>query len=449
MLFWVLAAVMTAAVVAFVLRPLLRSDDPIDRADFDLAVYRDQLAEVDRDLDRGLIVPSEAEAARAEIGRRALAVDKRRIGFSGGAHFGRMAVFILAILVPVGVLTVYLTTGSPELPSQPFVQRDSAPVEALAADLATAQTLARRLQEEPEDIDGWVELGARYADLDRWGEAAAAYARAAGLVGGIDPGISGAWAEAAVNANDGAVTREARLAFEQVLEARPGDPRARYYLALATAQQGDGLAALGQWSDLALDTPPGASWAAALRARIEQTATDLGIDPQPYLVGPAMLGDDGLAAIANMTEDQRAAMVEGMVDNLAARLDETPDDVDGWLRLANAYQVLGRTADADNAVNQAIEHAPSDPVALSRLADFLLAEWRGGPLPGGLIPVLERLIAVSPDDPRALLFLGEAAAMRNDNSAARVHWTRLQSLLEPGTAEHEAVGERLDGLAAP
>lgn len=449
MLFWIFAAILTAGVVGLLIRPLVRPADLVDRSEFDLAVYRDQLAEVDRDIDRGLIGPVEADAARAEIGRRALAADKQRSKVSGRSGQGRLAVLSLAIVVPVGVLAAYLVTGSPDLPSQPFAARDQGPREALAAEVAVAQELALRLQANPSDIDGWVELGARNAALERWGEAAAAYARAAGMVGGVDPGISGAWAEATVNANDGIVTREARLGFEQTLTARPGDPRARYYLGLATAQAGDGLAALDQWSNLALDTPPGASWAVALRARIEQTASDIDVDPQPYLVGPAMLGADGLAAVEDMTDDQRAAMIDGMVANLAARLEQNPDDADGWLRLADAYRVLDRPADAAAALDQAAAYASDDPAVLSALADRLLADWRGGPLPQGLVSVLERIIDQSPNDPRALLFLGEAAALDNDPDGARVHWTRLQGLLEPGSAEHEAIGERLADLPAP
>lgn len=449
MLFWILAAVLTAGVVVLVIRPLMRPADTVDRSEFDLAVYRDQLAEIDRDFDRGLIGEVEAEAARTEIGRRVLNAGKQGQRLAGRRNGGRLSVLALAAFVPAAALVAYVLTGSPDLPSQPFAQRDMAPVEAFAAELAAADAMAEQLQRQPENIDGWVELGARYAALERWGEAAAAYARAMGQIGGTDPAVTGAWAEATVNANEGTVTEEARIGFEQTLTARPGDPRARYYLALATAQRGDAEDALRQWSDLAIETPPGASWAAALRLRIEQTAAAAGIDPQPYLVGPAMLGPDGLAAIDEMTEEQQAAMIEGMVGGLAARLEAAPDDVDGWLRLANAYQVLGRTEEANGALGRAIEYAPDDAAILSQIADRLLAGWAGGPLPDGLEPVLGRLVELSPNDPTALLFLGEAAARREDIQTARDHWTRLQALLEPGSAEHEAMNARLQGLPAP
>lgn len=449
MLFWILAAILTAGVVIVVVRPLMRPADAIDRSEFDLAVYRDQLAEIDRDVERGLIGEVEAEAARTEIGRRVLSADKQGQRPAGRRPGGRLSVLALAAFVPAAALVAYVLTGSPELPSQPFAQRDMAPVEAFAAELAAADAMAEQLQRQPDNIDGWVELGARYAALERWGEAAAAYARAIGRIGGVDPAVTGAWAEATVNANEGTVTEEARLGFEQTLAARPGDPRARYYLALATAQRGDAEDALRQWSDLAIDTPPGASWAAALRLRIEQTAAAAGIDPQPYLVGPAMLGPEGLAAIDDMTEDQQAAMIEGMVAGLAARLEAAPDDVDGWLRLASAYRVLGRQGAADAALGRAIEYAPDDAAILSQIADRLLTGWGGGPLPDGLEPVLVRLVVLSPDDPAALLFLGEAAARRDDVQAARDHWTRLRSLLEPGSAEHDAINVRLEDLPPP
>jgi len=478
MIFWVLAAVLTALVVAALLRPLLRPQhDVTDRRSADMQVYTDQLAEVDADRARGLLTDAEAEAARTEIARRLLAAD-RAGGVDGSAGAGSRTVVgrtgratralaaAVGLAVPAAALALYLDAGSPGQPSQPFAARDPAERAAQADALAQARTLDRVLEtERPDDVDGWVELGRRWATLGRWDDAADAYGRAVGLTEG-DPGLTSAYGEALVNANAGVVTEEALVAFERVIAERPGNPRARFYLALADSQAGNDAEALAGWQALLADSPPDAPWVPVLRARIGTTAERLGRDPDEALAAadaataPAAPAETAPAAppgpsaeqverAAEMAPEDRQAMIRSMVEGLAARLEANPEDVEGWMRLGRSRLVLGEEAAAVEAYRRAAEQAPGDADVLRSLADALLATAEDPSDPGAEFEdVMARLYAADPQDMRALWYRGLEARRAGDPEAAAEHWRALLAQLPAGSDERALVRDQLDALEA-
>lgn len=480
MLFWILAALLTAAAVAVVLRPLMMpARDAARRADYDLAVYKDQLAEVDRDLARGTITQSEAEAARTEIARRLLAADRGGEGDASSpapaaapGRAARVLAVVLTLAVPVAALTFYLAEGSPGVPGQPFAQRDPGERQQLIRAEMDAGALQRELEaERPEDVGGWVDLAGRWADLGRWAEAAEAYGRAVGLTEG-DPRLLSAYGEALVNIDDGTVTGQAIEAFERALAADPTDPRAQYYMAVAAVQSGQDQLALDRFRALMGHSPADAPWVPIVRDRITATANRLGLDPEevmPEPQPPAPEAAGGLAGtgrppaaggLPGPTEEQMAAaqdmdpeaqqeMIRGMVEGLAARLEDDPDDLDGWQRLGRSYAVLGEPAKAAEAFEQAAELAPEDPAILAAWADALLAARdpdEPAVLSDTFVEVMERLYALDPDSLRALWFLGVRAMQDNDPAAARDYWERLLAQLPEDSEEHALIEERLQAL---
>lgn len=462
--FWVVAAAITALVLTFVLRPLARRGgrDATDH-EFDKAIYRDQMAEIDRDQARGLINAGEADNAKAEIARRLLAADRRGGGQdqggpkqSGQDHGTRQRRILPAALLglfPLAVLGGYLALGSPHLPSQPLAGRDMAEREALAAQVAEAESLARELQQAPDDLDGWMRLGRLYGRLDRWSDAAAAFARAVGLSQGA-AGPTGAWGEALVFANQGTVTREAEAALSQVLASRPGDPRARYYLALAEAQAGRSEDALERWGALAAETPPGATWRQNLINRIEETAQEAGLDAGPYLARLPEAGERGpdagdVAAAAGMSEQDRAAMIDGMVQSLADRLANDPDDVEGWLRLANAYTVLDRPADALDALDRAADAGPDDPRALRQWLRLRLNDWTvAEPMPADARQRLDRLVQLVPEATDVMMLTAVRAESLGQRQEALAHYRRLLQAMPADAPARATVTARIEALSS-
>lgn len=370
MILWLLLAAMTAGALALLLMPLLRKGAAAEsRAAYDLAVYRDQLAEIERDLERGLLGPEEAVAARTEIERRMLAAADgpgERPKERGGDR--AITAAVIAAALPLGAFVLYLNLGSPELPGRPFAERQAERTQA--GDDPAAQTLvaelAEHLRQNPEDLEVWLALAESYMALERYDSAANAYRHAVLLAQGR-PDVFSAYGESLVHANDGQVTGEARTAFGQALAAAPGEPRARYYLALAEAQAGNRRAALQMWVDLAADSPPDAPWLPILDQHIGAIAEELGIEaasiaPTPR-VGRGPSPED-MAALEQMSPEDQADMIRTMVERLAARLEAEPDDPDGWLMLARSYQVLGAPEQARHAFDRAARLAANGPPAL-------------------------------------------------------------------------------------
>ena len=384
---WITIAVLTAVVLGLLLVPLARRGraPAPTRAAYDITIYRDQLAEVDRDLERGLFGDDQAQAARIEIQRRMLAAGPK--DGSGGTEEpagprsrGSVAVIAaIAVAVLAGALGLYLYLGSPGVPGQPFAERGTAPAAADAGAgnreglRAVVGRLAERLLRNPDDLKGWLLVGRSYMTLEHYDDAANAFRRAMGL-GDNRADIAADYAEALALGDGGAITPEVRQIFEGVFAAEPRNTKARYYLGLAKAQQGDVRGALQDWVDLRVLSPPDAPWGPVLQQQIKTAARALDIDPAtvepspgaaalagarppsrgpapgtPPATSPAGPSRADMEAAARMSDEERAAMIRSMVQRLADRLEENPGDREGWLRLARAYEVLGETEKAGEA----------------------------------------------------------------------------------------------------
>jgi|SRR5437764_3017344 len=410
---------LTSVALAFLLVPLLlRRRADASREAYNLAVYRDQLAEVERDFGRGLLGAEQAEAARTEIGRRILALrpgasphmpppqpfpasgggsqksplpnpppraGEGSVGVSGGGSLkskagegarrdggagrGFVIAAIAVLLVPFAAWLLYARLGSPTLPDQPFAERAAAPKPVASGvqhlDLGEAVTkIAAHLKDHPEDLTGWLLLARTQVALEHYTEATEAYRHAVDL-SGHRADIMGDWGEAQVLAADGTVTPAAREAFEAARADKESVPRSRYYLALAQLQQGDTKAALQGWVDLATDAPADAEWQPLVRQRIAEAAAQLGVDPATLKTSTGMPSQAAVAAAAQATAgaapEERRAMILAMVGNLAARLEQQPDDVEGWVRLGRSYMVLNEPQKAREAYAHAVKLKPDDP----------------------------------------------------------------------------------------
>ena len=370
---------LTCLALAILLVPLLlRRHTPASRESYNLAVYRDQLAEIDRDAARGLLSAEQAEAARAEIGRRILALQpgapsppmpppQPSPASGGGLGRGLVVAAVSVLAVPFAAWLLYARLGAPALPDQPFAARTTA-AKATAGiehiDLGEAVgKIAAHLKEHPEDLRGWLLLGRTELSLGHYAEAVDAYRHAADL-SGHRADIMGDWGEAQVIAADGTVTPAAREAFEAALGDKESAPRSRYYLALAKSQQGDAKGALQGWVDLAADAPADAEWLPLVQQRIAEAAAKLGLDPATLKTSSGMPSPAAVAATAQATagasQEERRAMILAMVGNLAARLEQQPDDVDGWARLGRSYMVLNEPQKAREAYAHAVKLKPDD-----------------------------------------------------------------------------------------
>jgi cytochrome c-type biogenesis protein CcmH len=385
MTLWIVLTLLTSATAILVAGPFLRRLDERRAArPASVGVYLDQLQEIEREEAAGLIEPEQAALAKSEIKRRLLAADREAAPNLPRQTFSpNLVVLGLAGFVVLGSVTLYALTGRPDVPSaipaaRALTQAPATPQPAAqsASQLASQPAssglapvdemivrLAKRLEGKPNDPEGWRMLGWSYLHTEHYNEAVKAYAKAVALRP-ADAGFQAAYGEAIVRAANETVLPEAKAAFEQALKLDPKEPRARYFLGLALQQQGDKGAALEAWKALLREAGPSDDWAQELRQRIASLSGELGMSPDPKAAGkldgtsPQRVdrgpsAADVIAAEA-MPEQDRSAMIRGMVDRLASRLAQSPQDPDGWIKLIRARTMLGELDAAKEALNQAV-----------------------------------------------------------------------------------------------
>ena len=381
--FWILALVMTAIAVMAVLWPLSRSRDPGEGVS-DAGVYRAQLDELERDVERGLLSAGEAEAARIEAARRLLKAGSASAPLSERRPLARrLSASIALVLIPLMAFGLYALYGAAGMQDRPLAARLTAPVDGSDMPAMVAR-VERHLADNPEDGRGWEILAPIYVRMGRIDDAVTAY-RATIRLNGATPDRYAALGEVLVMRGEGVISREAREAFEAAISLDPGHIKSRFYLASALTQEARYFEALEAWQEIARRSPPEAPWMQEVDRQIASLRTRIPTDaPVRDEAVAATAPTDGaapgptasdVAAAAGMSEDERAAMVEGMVARLAARLEAAPDDIEGWERLINAYVVLGRPEDARTALERARSGLSGNQAALERLA--LLAERAG------------------------------------------------------------------------
>lgn len=377
---WLVFAVLTAVAAIAVLAPYARArraDGGVldgEEGGSDLEVYKDQLGEIDRDLDRGALSRDEAEAARLEVSRRLLKSAEGRDAENAqpakASRIRSMAVLLVAFLfVPAGALGVYLTYGSPDLPDRPLTERMATSVENQDVAILIAR-VEDALRENPDDARGWAILAPIYARQGRFAEARTAFEQLLRLEG-ESAVLRTDLGEIIVVENEGMVTQEAITQFTAALDIDPGFPKARYYRALGLVQEGRTEEARTLLVALRNDGGTDAPWRRSVDALLADMDGAAGIArPSPGAGGTGGLAAppaEAAAAIAALPEDQRAGAITGMVEGLAARLETAPDDLEGWSNLIRAYTVLERREDAAQSLATALEVFASDSPARQRL----------------------------------------------------------------------------------
>lgn len=515
-LFWAVAVIVTGFVLMALVPPLLgRRARSSSRPESARALYGDQLRRVDADVAQGRLTEAEAEGVRTDLGRRLLrtadtpvAATPRR---SGRARGWAAAVIVAAPLSAVGL---YLAIGQPGLPDQPITGRkdvaDAAQLQASAETLVSEMTLA--VERNPDDLRSRVWLARALATLNRFDEAADAYANAVAMAPD-QADLSAAFGEVLVRQSGGQVTERAEQAFLAALALVPDDPRAQYYLALMLYQRGDLTGAFAGWTRLAAESPPDAPWMEAVRSRLAETEGMLGdtmvamadtergeadnagtqravgataaagaqsgmgagsgtardnpgeaatevasaipagaAEDAPMMSSrtvPPPISQQQAEEVLALSPEEQQERIAGMVAGLAARLQADPEDVDGWMILARSQVVLGNEDAAETALQNAIRYGPDRVDAQLAYARMVLeGQPLDAPVPAEAVAAFNRVIEQDPTHPDALWFLGLAAAQNRDFVAARAHWQRLLDTLDPESESYVDVQSYIAALSA-
>ncbi|MGA8649274.1 MAG: c-type cytochrome biogenesis protein CcmI [Xanthobacteraceae bacterium] len=367
MILWVIFALMTAAAIFVVVRPLGRAPRA-STGGSDLAVYKDQLKEIDSDQACGMIGEAEAEAARLEISRRLLAAAEAPSSAASTAATGlragrrcRVAALAALAILTIGPLGFYVALGSPNIPGEPALARVNTPRgQESIANLVTQ--VEAHLASNPNDGAGWEVLAPVYMRLGRFDDAVQARKKAL-LLNGATATREADLGEAEIAAANGVVTAEAKAAFERAVTRDPHDAKARYFLGLAAEQDGKNEEAATIWRSLLAEAPAGAPWIGFVREALARVA-----GAPVAAAGPNAAE---ISAASDMSDDARRDMIRGMVTRLADRLHDNGADVEGWLRLVRAYVVLGDRDKAKDAAAEAKRALGERPDDIKRIDDLI------------------------------------------------------------------------------
>lgn len=371
--FWLIAALIGLGVGATLIRAMTRAEDTVKSArEFDLAVYRDQLAEIDRDMARGTIAQEEGERLRTEISRRLLEADRAggtpAKSDAGAPGFAAMA---LVIVLLSGAAWVYADLGAPGYPDLPLAERFAMSEEMRAARISQAEAealvppppprtdiepsfldlmdkLRATMQERPDDLRGLELLARNEAALGNLSAALAAQTGVLRVKG--DQAFAedhAALAELMILAAGGFVSPEAEAELVRALEKDPRNGTARYYSGVMFAQIGRYDRTFVLWRALLEEGPADAPWVAAIRQQMADVAARAGVNytlpAEGGLNGPTA---EDMAAAAEMSAEDRAAMIEGMVAQLGERLATEGGSAEEWARLITSLAMLDRKDEA-------------------------------------------------------------------------------------------------------
>ena len=402
MVFWIIAGVLALGTSGLIAAALLRGRaSAAPPAAYDLAIYRDQLKEVDKDLARAVITEGEADRLRAEVSRRILAADTqvKAHGPDGGQPrgIGRVLAAALVALVTGGALAGYIQLGAPGYGDQPRAKRLAASDAERAARLSQAdaetsfglgerpaepsedfaqlmEKLRAAVKERPNDARGLALLARNEASLGNTGAARRAQTQLIEVKGEAASADDHAFlADLMITAAGGYVSQEAEASLRATLALDPQQLEARYYLGSYYAQVDRPDAAFRTWEKLLQDSPPDAAWIEPLRARIKGAADQAGIrytlptlGQKLEFAGPSA---EQVEAAGDMSDEDRQTFIASMVDGLMTRLADEGGPPQDWARLITALGVLGETERAEAILNEAKSTFAEQPDALAMLQD--------------------------------------------------------------------------------
>ena len=403
MAFWITTVLLALVVSGLFVIALLRHPDKSEQAaDYDMRVYRDQLTEIDRDLERGVLTQEDANRVRTEVSRRILAADAQRTvdtDFTRGAP--RIVASVVALVLVGGSVALYKGIGpinglgAPGYTDLALAERitfaeslrDSRPSQARAEASLTAsppvaefnadylqlvQTLRDTVAERPDDIQGHALLVQNESNL---GNFVAAYQSQGRIIELKREEVTvedlTGYTDLLILAAGGYVSPEAEQAARVVLTRDPNNGIARYYIGLMLAQTGRPDMAFRIWDRLLQIGPESAPWIAPILEQIPEMAQHAGVNYQIPTIGNrrTSAANNGptaadIEAAGEMTGAERIQIIEGMVSGLSDRLATSGGSAEEWAQLIGALGVLGRTDQAFAIYKNAETVFVGDPSSL-------------------------------------------------------------------------------------
>jgi len=371
MTFWLVLAILTAAVALAVLVPLSRAPKVHPEERNDEAVFRAQLDEIQKDLERGVIAPDMAEAAKIEVSRRLLSAHKQNEAEQNTSVLSKLRLRIVQataiVLIPLSSLGLYMQFGSPEVPDQPRAERLAVQNGKADIQVLIAKT-EEHLKNNPDDGQGWAVIAPVYMRSGQFEKARRAFANALRQYSN-NTALMLVWAEASIFANDGQVSAASEKVLTQFCVANPHLIQPYYYLALELGQKGEINRALDAWNSLLSGADQNAPWVPSATQERERLIANGAVasTPEPELAAPRGPSAEDVQAASELSDADRKDMINQMVAQLSERLADEGGSAGEWARLIQARVILGEQAQAVEALSQARKNLKDDAAALDQI----------------------------------------------------------------------------------
>ena len=315
--FWIAAGLLTALVLAVLCWPLLRRREnaSASRRAINAAIFRDQMADLERDLAVGTLSRTDYATARDELERRVLedVADDGSPAAEAPRRLPRTAIG-LGLSLPAAAVALYFVLGTPAA-LDPAAQQGSMPSQAEVEQMVA--TLAAKLEKNPENLQGWAMLGRSYKVMGRLEEAGKAFDKA-GAIMESEPELMLEVAELSAEINQGKVEGRGAALLKKVLQTQPDNPQALVLAGTDAYFRQDYPAALRHWERVLAQVPPDSEDARNLGAGIEKVRSLMGQGAPAPAPAPA----------AKPAATGQAAAVSGRVSLSPALKDKaSPDDV--------------------------------------------------------------------------------------------------------------------------
>ena len=367
MILWIVITILTLIAVSVILLPVFSNKNlPNAPSSHDLSVYKNQLTEIDNDLERGTINPDEAKAAKVEISRRILTASAELENTPNESQRipKPLITFSVVLLIPITAIGIYLYSGSPDIPDMPLVTRMSLPTEQQDISLLVAKVEAR-LAKNPQDGQGWEVIAPVYMRLEQPEKAIIAYNNIIRILGPNELRYANL-GEAIVLANNGRVIPDAITAFENALQINQNSTKSLFYLALEKSQSGKIDQAISSWKNLISIARGDEPWIDIAKQQLATLDSDLVENNENQGFAPD-LSNFNIDDIEDLDAETRNEMILGMVNGLEERLRTDGGTLEEWLQLINSQVVLGRTTEAQNAVTRALNAFSEDQSSIDRI----------------------------------------------------------------------------------
>lgn len=275
-IFWIIAGLLIAGALLFIVPPLLgqgRRPASVTQPEANLSVYRDQLRELDADLAAGTLDKTQYQSARSELESRLLE-DAGAAEAAAALPGSRRPLVAVAVAVPVLAISLYLVLGEPKGMDPQYRVAKTAAVgqpHAITPEQieAMVESLAQRLEAQPNDAEGWTMLARSHAALSRFGDASAAYARAVELLPDNAPLLAD-YADMLAMARGKSLQGEPEEIIRRALKADPDNIKALMLVGSASFERRDYRGAIRPWQRILELVPPDSQAANSIRASISQ-----------------------------------------------------------------------------------------------------------------------------------------------------------------------------------